>query len=311
MPAPRVAILIPSYNSAGTIVETLDSVQRQLPEAGNLSVYLADDGSKDGTIAVARQTWKAQLPLRVIARERNLGQWPNKNGALAEIAGNADWVLLLHADDFARNQWLSVLLDRISRCPASVGSIGSGWKNLHVENPIPSPEDDAPPKVEEIKGTPESVRWTLLKGCWWLISGCAIRLAAFRDVGPFDPRFPYGGDYEWLLRCLHKGWDVELLEKNLIFRRSRSGSVSGQSSLRHIDIRDYIRIYNRYARVLAPREIVRLHAKACVALGRRMARSVVSGNLRRFFGACSTLFWVLGELCSTVVSPRMLRPEKL
>jgi glycosyltransferase involved in cell wall biosynthesis len=298
MPAPRVAILIPSYNSADTIAQALDSVQRQLPEdASDISVYMADDGSKDDTIAVARQTWKAQTPLRVIARERNLGQWPNKNGALAEIANHTDWVLLLHSDDFARSEWLAVLLDRISRCPASVGTICSGWKNLRVENPA-GPEDDAPPKISQIRGTEESIRLTLLQGCWWLISGCAIRLAAFRDVGPFDAQFSYGGDYEWLLRCLHKGWDVEFVEKNLIFRRSHSGSVAGQSSLRHVDIRDYIRIYNRYASALAPAEIFRLHAKACFTLVRRMARSILNRNVRRFWGAWSTLFWVLGKLSS-------------
>jgi GT2 family glycosyltransferase len=284
-------------------------VQCQLSGAASgISIYLADDASKDDTVAVARQTWKAQVPLRVIARERNLGQWPNKNGALAEIASNADWVLLLHADDTVRNEWLPVLLDRISHCPASVGSICSGWKNLGVENPVPGPQDDAPPEIRQIRGTEESVHSTLLKGCWWLISGCAIRLAAFRDVGPFDAQFPYGGDYEWLLRCLHKGWDVEFVEKNLIFRRHHATSVAGQSFLRHLDIRDYIRIYNRYASVLAPREIVRLHAKACVALVKRMVRSVLNRNVRRFLGACSTLFWVLGKLSSSAARwPRMFR----
>jgi glycosyltransferase involved in cell wall biosynthesis len=309
MPAPRVAILIPSYNSADTIAQTLDSVQNQLPDAvSDIRIYLADDGSKDGTVAVAQHTWKAHIPLRVIGRQRNLGQWPNKNSALAEISSNADWVLLLHSDDFARREWLSVLLNRVSCCPASVGSICSGWKNLSVENPIPRPEDNAPPEIRQIRGTGESVRMTLLKGCWWLISGCAIRLATYRDVGPFDPRFPYGGDYEWLLRLLHKGWDVEFVEKNLTFRRHHSGSVGGQSSLRHVDIRDYIRIYNRYASVLTPGEILRLHVEACVALVRRMARSVLSCNMRRFLSACSTIFWVLGKLSSsTALWPRMFR----
>jgi glycosyltransferase involved in cell wall biosynthesis len=304
-----VAILIPSYNSANTIAQTLDSVQCQLPRAANgISIYLADDASKDDTIAVARQTWKAQVSLRVIARERNLGQWPNKNSALAEIASNADWVLLLHADDTARNEWLSVLLDRISLCPATVGSICSGWKNLAVENPVPSPEDAAAPEIRQIRGIEETVHSTLLKGCWWLISGCAIRLDAFRAVGPFDAQFPYGGDYEWLLRCLHRGWDVEFVEKNLIFRRHHAASVAGQSFLRHLDIRDYIRIYNRYASVLAPREIVRLHAQACVALVKRMVRSVLNRNMRRFLGACTTLFWVLGKLSSSAAQwPRMYR----
>jgi glycosyltransferase involved in cell wall biosynthesis len=302
MSAPRVAILIPSYNSAHTIAQTLDCLQDQLPEGvSDISVYLADDGSKDDTVAVARQTWKARTPLRVIARERNLGMWTNKNSVLAEIASNADWVLLLHQDDIVRADWLAVMLDRISHCPASVGSISSEWKSfsrkaeLEIYNPAPHPGDNAALKISEIKGTRESIRWTLLRGCWWLISGCAIRLAAFRDVGPFDPQFPYAADFEWVLRCLHKGWDVELVGENLAFRRIHATNFAGRLFLRHVDIRDDIRLYNRYASALAPGELFSLHAKACYSLVRRMASSVLHLNVRRFLGAWSTLFWVLSE----------------
>jgi glycosyltransferase involved in cell wall biosynthesis len=316
MYAPRVAILIPTYNSAGTIAQTLDSLQYQLPEgASDISVYLADDGSKDDTIAVARQTWKAQTPLRVIARERNLGMWTNKNSALAEIAENADWVLFLHHDDLVRGDWLAVLLDRISRCPVSVASICSEWKavlagaHVPVGNPAPNPQDDAPLKIKEVKGTLESIHWTLLYGCWWLISGSAVRLAAFRDVGPFDPQFPYGADIEWLLRCLHKGWDVEVIEEDLAFRRIHATNFAGRLFLRHVDIRDYIRIYNRYASTLAPAELFRLYAKACFTLSRRMASSVLNLNVRRFLSAWSTLFWVVGELF-TVTWLRGLRQNQ-
>jgi glycosyltransferase involved in cell wall biosynthesis len=312
MPAPRVAILIPSYNSADTIAQTLDSVQCQLPGgASGIRVYLVDDASKDDTIAVARQTWKAQVPLQVIVREQNLGQWPNKNSALAEIADHADWVFLLHSDDLARSVWLSVLLDRVSHCPATVATICSGWENLTVENPPSSPDDDAPPKINEIKGTLESVHGTLLKGCWWLISGCAIRLAAFQDVGPFDNRFYCFGDYDWLLRCLHKGWGVELVNKNLIYRRIRVGSVGDLSRrLRHLDIRDNVILYQRYAALLSATEIFRLHREACGALFRRMVRSSLNFNIRRFVSAWSTLFWLLGELFM-VTWPRVLRQDQV
>ncbi|MBV8905935.1 MAG: glycosyltransferase family 2 protein [Acidobacteriia bacterium] len=305
MPA-RVAILIPAYNSARTIAEALDSLQQQLSQARtDVKVYLTDDGSKDDTVAVARKTWQAPVPLRIIIRERNLGQWPNKNAALAEIATDTDWVLILHADDTVRREWLSVLLDRISRCPDTVGTISTGWKNLEIQNPVPGAEDQGEPAIRLIKGTPESVRGALLKGCWWLISGCAIRLAAFQDVGPFDNRFRYGGDYDWFLRCLNKGWDVEFVDKNLTFRRHHATSVAGQSLLRHVDIRDYTILYNRYASVLSLPEIFGLHGKACMTLLRRMVRSILNRNMRRFLGAWGTLFWIVSELPMAVVWPRI------
>jgi glycosyltransferase involved in cell wall biosynthesis len=292
----RIAILIPSYNSAETIAETLDSVQEQLPDgACNIDIYLADDGSKDNTVGIARETWRADIPLQMIARERNLGQWPNKNAALAEISREAEWVLILHSDDTARSDWLSVLLSRMDRCPASVATICSGWQSLSVQHPVNTKKDDAPPKIKHIKGTQEAIRMTLLKGCWWLISGCAIRLSAFQDVGPFDNQFPDAGDYDWLLRCLHKGWDVEFVDKNLVFHRRRQDSVSGAAAIQHLDIRETVQIRSLYAGLLPTTDIIRLYVRPYLWLSRRMVRSVLNRDKLRLLRAWSTLFWVIRQ----------------
>src|SRR5262245_46979281 len=118
-----VAIVIPSFNSADTIGATLASL---LAQSAGLevvtAVYLADDSSRDHTIAAAQAVWKTSCPLRVLGNERNLGQWPNTNRAIQAAGREAEWVLLLHADDLVKPTWLAEMLERIENCPDHVGT---------------------------------------------------------------------------------------------------------------------------------------------------------------------------------------------
>ena len=49
---PRVAVLLPCYNEAAAIAQTIDGFRRALPSA---TVYVYDNNSKDDTIRVARE----------------------------------------------------------------------------------------------------------------------------------------------------------------------------------------------------------------------------------------------------------------
>src|SRR4029453_3425840 len=99
-------------------------------------------------------------------------------------------------------------------------------------------EDDPGRPVKHIAGSPARVRETLLLGCWWHISGCAIRLRAFDQVGPFDASLPQLGDWDWLLRCLAAGWVVTYVPRALIIYRQTPGGVGSVSFQTDRDIRE-------------------------------------------------------------------------
>src|SRR2546426_11636998 len=159
---------------------------------------VADDCSVDETRSIVTATWDSSVPLQILSAEQNLGERGNVNRAVRAIRAAADWVLILHADDVARADWLALMLERIRVCDARVASICSSWDDWMPDGSIIRGEDNAARAVEVIRGDAASVRGTLKRGCWWHISGCAIRLAAFDDVGGFDPRMPQVGDWEWL-----------------------------------------------------------------------------------------------------------------
>ncbi len=66
----RVAVVVPTYNEAGTIVEVCERIRAALPDA---EIVVVDDGSPDGTAALARATGARMGRISVLEREGKNG----------------------------------------------------------------------------------------------------------------------------------------------------------------------------------------------------------------------------------------------
>ncbi|MBU2959186.1 glycosyltransferase family 2 protein [Paracoccus sp. C2R09] len=94
--APDLSFVIPAYNEAETIVETLDRVSRK---AGRLvprsEIIVVDDGSRDGTADLV-QAGDWAVPVRLLRLSRNFGKEQAIMAGLRHAAGKA--VVILDAD---------------------------------------------------------------------------------------------------------------------------------------------------------------------------------------------------------------------
>ena len=93
-PCPRVSVMIPAFNSAQTVVETIRSVQGQ--SIADLEVIVVDDGSTDDTAARVEEA-SATDPRVVFIRQENAGANAARNRALREA--KAELVSMIDADD--------------------------------------------------------------------------------------------------------------------------------------------------------------------------------------------------------------------
>src|SRR3954452_367173 len=93
---PKVSVIVPIFNQAPYIRETVDSVLAQDHE--NLELILSDDGSTDGTGEILRE-YAAHDPerVRVVSSERNTGIAGAFNRALDAHTG--DYIAWLGGDD--------------------------------------------------------------------------------------------------------------------------------------------------------------------------------------------------------------------
>lgn len=94
-----LSIVIPAYNEAKRLPETLERIQACFAGvAGDMAlgeVIVVDDGSRDGTIAVA-ENFTGRLPMRVIALPTNRGKGAAVRTGMLAAAG--DRVLFYDAD---------------------------------------------------------------------------------------------------------------------------------------------------------------------------------------------------------------------
>jgi glycosyltransferase involved in cell wall biosynthesis len=274
-----VAIVVPSYNRADLIGETLLSLRRQAAGLADVAaVYLADDCSTDGTVDVALEAWAGSPPLTVTRGARNAGTYGNVNRALKELEAVHEWLLVLHDDDLARPDWLGAMLQRLWTCDATVATISSSWNLLHADGSIDPGEQRGLRPDEIVTGTPATVRGTLLRGCWWHFSGSAIRTSALVAIGPFDPTLPQCADWDWLLRCHEERWDVLYVPESLIDYRQHTGTVSSHSFRVHRDLREQLVLVNRYRSFLEPGDVFGLHARVAKALARRSVSALLTGR---------------------------------
>lgn len=92
---PAVSIIIPSFNRAELIAETLDSVRRQT--FADWETTVVDDGSSGATLKILSH-YRAEPRIRILSRNREpKGAATCRNIGLA--AARADYVIFLDSDD--------------------------------------------------------------------------------------------------------------------------------------------------------------------------------------------------------------------
>jgi dolichyl-phosphate beta-glucosyltransferase len=102
---PRIGVIMPAYNEADRVEQTLGSVARYWADGANVSrIYLADDGSTDSTITIADHAARSlDLPLEILRLPHRGKAWTVRT-AMLEVAASTDldYLMMLDADDELR-----------------------------------------------------------------------------------------------------------------------------------------------------------------------------------------------------------------
>ena len=116
-----VSVIIPAFNAAEHIRQTLDSVLAQTYQA--LEVIVVDDGSTDATGAIVEEFVKKDARVQLV-RQRNAGVGAARNAAIRMARG--EYIAPLDADDFWFPEKLEKQVARMEQCGSETGLVYCG-----------------------------------------------------------------------------------------------------------------------------------------------------------------------------------------
>jgi len=204
MTAPRIATIIPAYNSAGTIGKAIASAQSQQHAPDEIIVI--DDGSTDDTAAIATTAGAT------VIRQANAGPAAARNAGIASTS--AEWIALLDADDSWRP-------DRIARQLPLLDDdhLAVVYSGHHVANKTPP----IPPERLDFDTLWERNRIPT--------STVLLRRTAWEAIGGFDSARDLIGveDYNLWLRLAHAGWRFAGVPARLVDYQPTDASLTSQT----------------------------------------------------------------------------------
>ena len=210
-----ISIIMPSYNTAKFIKETIDSVLSQTYT--NWELIIVDDCSTDNTDEIVSQL--ADERIKYIKNEKNSGAAVSRNRALKEA--NGKWIAFLDSDDV----WLP---EKLEKQIAFMKENGYKFSYTAYE------EMDEESKLTGVSVTgPKKITKTgMYNYCW---PGCLTIMYDADTIGLVQiENLKKNNDYAMWLKAIQKA-DCYLLDKTLAKYRIRSGSISRHSKLKLIE----------------------------------------------------------------------------
>jgi len=185
--------------------------------------------------------------------------------------------------------WLELIYEQIKKAPSTTASICSSWDNLQIDGSIDPGEDNPAREIETIAGTEASVKSTLVRGCWWHLSGAALHLPTWEQIGSFDPQYSHNSDYDWLLRVLDYGYSILYIPRTLLVYRQHVMSVSSYSFRHDLDLLQGSAIRRKYKHILSRTEYWQIQWSSITSALYRAARAISRRDFQKALRSSNTL----------------------
>jgi glycosyltransferase involved in cell wall biosynthesis len=175
-----VSVVIPVLNSAATLAHQLEALAAQT-YAGRWEIVIADNGSTDNSIDIARD-WEPKLPaLEIVDASAKRSANHARNAGAAAAKG--DFLVFCDADDVATTGWLEAMVTAGKSC-----DLVGGWID---EEQLNDPET----RTWRPAFVPEHELPTLLDFLPFAMSAnFGVRTSVFHELGGWNEDYVHGGD---------------------------------------------------------------------------------------------------------------------
>lgn len=230
---PKVSVIIPAYNVAEFIGDTLESVKAQ--KYRDYEVIVVNDGSPD-TVAFERAL-RPHLQDIVYVKQPSLGAGAARNTAIRQARGEI--IAFLDGDDM----WLPDFL------ASQVAFLGKGYDMVYCDaqqfgmrSALRKTFMESAPSAGEV-----TVASLLDFRCNVITSGTVANKTAIVAAGLFEHERARAHDFHLWVRMAKKGFKIGYQEKVLLKYRVHLDSLSGDSVSR---VQREIDVFNRVAKTI-------------------------------------------------------------
>jgi glycosyltransferase involved in cell wall biosynthesis len=219
--SPAVSIIIPAYNAARWIDETLQSVLAQTWE--NKEIILIDDGSTDETVARAK---RHQTSILKIISQANQGPGRARNRGFQESKG--DYIQYLDHDDLLSPEKLESQINTLLENPARIVGVTAAVYFMDGQHPDSGLREDGWPMIS----TDDPLNWLIdlfgpdgpfsmvPPGCW------LTPRILIEEAGPWDERPTPDDDGEFFTRIITRSSGIRRSESGTFYFRKHPGGKS-------------------------------------------------------------------------------------
>ena len=216
---PKISVVIPAYNAAEFISETLDSVIGQ--KFREHEIIVVNDGSPD--TEPFEQAIRNQLEDIIYIKQRNAGAGVARNTAIEHARGHI--IAFLDGDDIWLPDFLASQYVHLERngldmvyCDAKLFGMRSAYRQSFMETAPSTGEAD--------------FDGILNLRCNVITSGTMARKQAIVDAGMFESERVQAEDFHLWLRMAKSGAKIGYQQKQLLKYRVHKGGLSGDSVTR-------------------------------------------------------------------------------
>lgn len=255
--APKVSIIIPAYNVARYIGETLQSVFAQTFR--DYEIFVVDDGSTDDLKSILKP-FISQVHYQW---QENKGISAARNLALRSATGA--YVALLDADDI----WMPTFLERLLKMLEQHKEASIAFPNAEFFGDTPLEGQ----LFQSLFPCSEPITFArILKRECNIFCGSVIRRDAIAEIDFFDPTLTAVEDFDLWLRLAQRGHKFVFTTTPLVRYRRRSSCLSRSTKM----FDNYLRVLDKVLasplppeqRSLALSERDRIDATRSLALGK-------------------------------------------
>lgn len=205
--SPLVSVIVPAYNAARWIRETIDSVRGQTLRA--IEVIVVDDGSCDETAEIVSEVAALDSRIRLV-QQKNAGVGAARNTGI-QLA-SADLIAPIDADDLWEPDKLEKQVKRLSECDRKTGMIYC-WSH-HIDAYGNDLGFHIPIAVEG-----DVLQAIILRNFIENGSVPLFRKEVLQEVGPYLTRDEQGGaegceDWDMYIRVA-EAWHIGLVRETL------------------------------------------------------------------------------------------------